>query len=44
MTETGQSLYYSGDNHWNVTGNRVAAEMIYAWLPKDHAGIIGSSK
>jgi hypothetical protein len=44
MNETGQSLYYSGDNHWNVTGNRVAAEMIYAWLPKDHAGIIGSSK
>jgi hypothetical protein len=28
----GETPYWQGDNHWNEAGNRVAAEMIGAWL------------
>jgi hypothetical protein len=27
-----ESLYFPYDKHWNVAGNRVAAEAIYCWL------------
>jgi hypothetical protein len=32
INETGEGLYYSVDKHWNIAGNRVAAEAIYHWL------------
>ncbi len=30
-----ESLYFPYDKHWNVAGNRVAAEAIYCWLNKN---------
>jgi hypothetical protein len=32
IEETGETLYFQHDGHWNVAGNRVAAELIYDWL------------
>jgi hypothetical protein len=28
----GEALYFEGDKHWNVAGNRLAGETIYHWL------------
>jgi len=30
--KTAENLYFKGDHHWNVDGNRLAAEAIAAWL------------
>jgi hypothetical protein len=30
--QTGDPLYFEGDKHWNVAGNRLAGQVIYTWL------------
>lgn len=32
MDETGEKISFEYDKHWNVTGNRLAAESMYHWL------------
>ncbi|GAB4442940.1 MAG: hypothetical protein Kow0031_25100 [Anaerolineae bacterium] len=32
MQQTGEPLFFPYDEHWNVAGNRLAAETIYRWL------------
>lgn len=36
INQTGEGLYYSVDKHWNIAGNRVAAEAIYHWLDDEN--------
>lgn len=33
IDETGESLYFEGDKHWNVAGNHLVGEAIFNWLP-----------
>jgi hypothetical protein len=33
---TGETLRFQYDKHWNVSGNRLAAETIYNWLSQNH--------
>lgn len=37
--DRGETLYFEGDKHWNVAGNRLAGETIYHWLA---TGIVNS--
>ena len=32
VVQTSETLYFTGDKHWNVAGNRLAGETIYRWL------------
>jgi stress-induced morphogen len=32
IRESGESLYWETDGHWNIDGNRVAAELMANWL------------
>lgn len=34
----GERLYKPRDSHWNLAGNRLAAELLYAWLTSGAAG------
>lgn len=35
IAETGETLYFAGDKHWNVAGNRLTGETIYHWLASE---------
>ncbi len=36
IDKTGEELGFQEDKHWNVVGNRVAAEAIYNWLNENY--------